>query len=100
MEANIFRQQNRISTLTLTHYNLIKHRPQHPPYIVAVLRKPSNHDITEETAKSTTTNVYKDNWFDLIAINHLSKTVQAATGSYIPFCSFCCNSCCYLKGKL
>lgn len=81
METNVFRQ-NRISTLTsTTHYNLIKH----PPSIVSVLRKPSNHDITEETAKS----VYKDNWFDLIAINHLSKTVQAATGSYIPFC---CNS--------
>jgi hypothetical protein len=88
METNVFRQ-NRISTLTSTHYNLIKHKPQHPTSIVAVLRKPSNHDITEETAKSTTTNVYKDNWFDLIAINHLSKTVQAATGSYIPFC---CNS--------
>lgn len=71
METNVFRQ-NRISTQTSTHYNLIKH----PPSIVSVLRKPSNHDITEETAKS----VYKDNWFDLIAINHLSKTVQAATG--------------------
>ncbi|WJX84299.1 Beta-carotene isomerase d27, chloroplastic [Trifolium repens] len=81
MESNVFRQQNRISTLTSTHYNLIKHKPQRPPYIISVLKKPLNHDITEETTKnSTTTNVYKDNWFDLIAINHLSKTIQAATG--------------------
>jgi len=93
METNVIKQ-NRISTLTSTHHNLIKHRPQHPSSIVSVLRKPSNHDIiTEETSKNTTRtiNVYKDNWFDLIAINHLSKTVQAATGSYIPFCSFYCN---------
>lgn len=27
------------------------------------------------------TNVYKDNWFDRLAINHLSKSVQEATGS-------------------
>ena len=26
--------------------------------------------------------VYNDNWFDRIAINHLSKSVQAATGSF------------------
>jgi hypothetical protein len=84
MEANVFRQQNKISTLTSTHYNLIKHKPQYPPYIVSVLKKPSNYNITEEITTNSTTNVYKDNWFDLIAINHLSKTIQAATGSY-PF---------------
>ncbi|WJX78932.1 Beta-carotene isomerase d27 [Trifolium repens] len=80
MEANVFRQQNKISTLTSTHYNLIKHKPQYPPYIVSVLKKPSNYNITEEITTNSTTNVYKDNWFDLIAINHLSKTIQAATG--------------------
>ncbi|KAK2359273.1 beta-carotene isomerase D27, chloroplastic [Trifolium repens] len=80
MEPNVFMQQNRISTLSSTHYNLIKHKPQHPPYIVSVLKKPSNHDISQETTKNSIPNVYNDSWFDLLAINHLSKTIQAATG--------------------
>jgi hypothetical protein len=85
MEPNVFMQQNRISTLSSTHYNLIKHKPQHPPYIVSVLKKPSNHDISQETTKNSIPNVYNDSWFDLLAINHLSKTIQAATGRFIPF---------------
>ncbi|XP_004493731.1 beta-carotene isomerase D27, chloroplastic [Cicer arietinum] len=78
MEANVLRK-NMISTLTSTHYDLFKHKPQHPPSIVCVLKRPSNHDIPNETTKHST-NVYKDSWFDLLAINHLSKSVQAATG--------------------
>lgn len=81
MEANLFKQ-NRISTLTSAHRKLIKHKPKHSPSIVSVLRKPSD---TEETRKT----VYKDSWFDLLLINHLSKSVQAATGShFIPFFLF------------
>ncbi|XP_004495151.1 beta-carotene isomerase D27, chloroplastic [Cicer arietinum] len=46
-------------------------------FVVGVLARPSDN-IGEETLKKT--NVYKDNWFDKLAINHLSKSVQAATG--------------------
>lgn len=83
MEANIL-SQNRISKLTSsTHYNLIKHKPQHAPYVVSVLRNTSKHDISDETTNNSTSIVYKDSWFDLVAINHLSKSVQAATGSFL-----------------
>lgn len=54
-------------------------------FVVGVLARPSDN-IGEETLKKT--NVYKDNWFDKLAINHLSKSVQAATGSfffYLPY---------------
>nr|POE97518.1 beta-carotene isomerase d27, chloroplastic [Quercus suber] len=44
--------------------------------IHAVLTRPSQN-ITQEARK---TSVYNDKWFDLIAINHLSQSVQAATG--------------------
>ncbi|XP_061369092.1 beta-carotene isomerase D27, chloroplastic-like isoform X2 [Gastrolobium bilobum] len=74
MESNFF-SQNRISTPTSAQWKLIKHRPEHPS-VVAVLRGFSN-DIREETRKA---NAYKDNWFDRLAINYLSKSVQATTG--------------------
>lgn len=89
MEANVLRK-NMISTLTSTHYDLFKHKPQHPPSIVCVLKRPSNHDIPNETTKHST-NVYKDSWFDLLAINHLSKSVQAATGSFHTLLPLSCN---------
>ncbi|XP_058737991.1 beta-carotene isomerase D27, chloroplastic-like [Vicia villosa] len=80
MEANVF-SQNRISKLTSsTLFNLIKHKPQHAPSVVSVLRNTSNHDINDKTTNNSTRTVYKDSWFDLVAINHLSKSVQAATG--------------------
>ncbi|KAK4560239.1 hypothetical protein RGQ29_009137 [Quercus rubra] len=44
--------------------------------IHAVLTRPSPN-IAQEARK---TSVYNDRWFDLIAINHLSQSVQAATG--------------------
>ena len=47
--------------------------------IHAVLTRPSPN-ITQEARK---TSVYNDRWFDLIAINHLSQSVQAATGSFL-----------------
>lgn len=27
--------------------------------------------------------VYKDNWFDHLAINHISQSIQATTGIYV-----------------
>lgn len=92
MEANVFRQ-NRISKLTSsTNYNLIKHKPQHPPSVVSVLRNTSNRNINEETTNNSTSTVYKDSWFDLVAINHLSKSVQAATGSFLYTLLYLCPS--------
>ncbi|XP_058746021.1 beta-carotene isomerase D27, chloroplastic [Vicia villosa] len=58
-------------TPTLAHWNL-RLKPK-PTFVVGVLARP-----TEETLSKT--HVYKDNWFDKLAINHLSKSVQAATG--------------------
>ncbi|KAK7285284.1 hypothetical protein RJT34_20049 [Clitoria ternatea] len=56
--------------------SFMKCKPQHPS-MVAMLRRPSSINITREATK---TNTYKDNLFDRLAINHLSKSVQAATG--------------------
>ncbi|MED6173745.1 Beta-carotene isomerase d27, chloroplastic, partial [Stylosanthes scabra] len=49
-----------------------KHKSK-APFVVGVLTRPAEN-ISQET------NVYKDNWFDHLAINHLSKSVQASTG--------------------
>ncbi|XP_019454591.1 PREDICTED: beta-carotene isomerase D27, chloroplastic-like isoform X2 [Lupinus angustifolius] len=78
MEARFF-AQNKSQILTSAHWNKVnKYKPQNP-FIVAVLTRPSSSsdDIAGQTRKI---NVYKDNFFDLLAINHLSKTVQASTG--------------------
>ncbi|XP_027353345.1 beta-carotene isomerase D27, chloroplastic-like [Abrus precatorius] len=74
MEANCFRLN--ISSSTLCSYHCRKIITIHNPSVVAMLRRPSD-DIRGETGK---TNAYKDNLFDRLAINHLSKSVQAATG--------------------
>ncbi|XP_020990681.2 beta-carotene isomerase D27, chloroplastic-like [Arachis duranensis] len=50
----------------------LKHKSK-SPFVVGVLARPAEN-IAQET------NVYKDNWFDHLAINHLSKSVQASTG--------------------
>lgn len=68
-------------TLTSSHWKL-RHKPERA-FVVGVLTRPAEN-IAEETRN---TNVYKDNWFDHLAINHLSKSVQASTGSFpLIFC--------------
>ncbi|XP_029129234.1 beta-carotene isomerase D27, chloroplastic isoform X2 [Cajanus cajan] len=74
MDANSFRL-NKGSPLCSTHLNPIKREPQHPSVVAMLRTTPSDH----VTAK-TKTNAYNDNLFDRLAINHLSKSVQAATG--------------------
>lgn len=59
----------------------LKRKPEHT-CVVGVLTRPSADDIAGEILVGKT-NAYKDNWFDKLAINHLSKSVQAATGSLI-----------------
>lgn len=59
--------------------------------IVGVLARPAPENIaaaiTEKLmlkpveTKTETTSVYNDNWFELMAINYLSQTLQSATGS-------------------
>lgn len=74
-----FVARSRSPTLTSAHWKLKRKAKQ--PCVVGVLTRPAD-DITGET-KNT---VYKDNWFDHLAINHLSRSLQAATGSF-PFYS-------------
>lgn len=50
------------------------HRYRYPPRIVSAMTSPNVEKIT--TLKTE----YKDNWFDSIAINHLSKSVQETIG--------------------
>ena len=68
------------------------HKPRSSPSILAVLARPAdNLTLVKETPSLLT-----DNWFDRIAINHLSQSVQATTGSfYWSFHSF--SGCIYLS---
>jgi len=65
----------RSPTLTSAHWK--------PKYhcVVAVLPR-SADEISGETSK---TKVYKDTFFGHIAINHISKCLQEATGSGVSF---------------
>ncbi|CAL2280746.1 unnamed protein product [Prunus armeniaca] len=94
MEASHFLQSRRSFAATLTHsrhaheHNKLRHCS-----IAAVLTRPAEN-INIATGKSRTiiipadvvtgaeekSRVYNDNWFDRMAINHLSQNVQAATG--------------------
>ncbi|WVY98804.1 hypothetical protein V8G54_030955 [Vigna mungo] len=69
MEAKLV-AQCKIPTLTLPHW-----KPKYP-CVVAVLARPAA-DVSAQTRKA---NVYKDSFFDNIAINHISKCLQEATG--------------------
>ncbi|KAI4301182.1 hypothetical protein L6164_034487 [Bauhinia variegata] len=73
MEAKIFSESRNLPLTSACRKH--KHKAEHRS-VIALLARPAN-DIREETRK---TNVYNDNWFDRLAINHLSKSVQAATG--------------------
>lgn len=94
MEASHFLQSGRSFAATLAHsrhaheHNKLRHCS-----IAAVLTRPAEN-INIATGKSRTiiipadvvtgaeekSRVYNDNWFDRMAINHLSQNVQAATG--------------------
>lgn len=74
MEAKIL-TVTRNPTLTSAQWKL-RGKPEYP-CVVGVLTRPAD-DTTKETRQS---NVYKDNWFDRLAINHLSKKLQEASGS-------------------
>ncbi|XP_058105430.1 beta-carotene isomerase D27, chloroplastic [Magnolia sinica] len=54
----------------------LTHMLKRSPPILAVIAKPKKN-IAIETETMT---IYNDNWFDRMAIHHLSKNVQTATG--------------------
>ncbi|CAI9785699.1 unnamed protein product [Fraxinus pennsylvanica] len=49
----------------------------HYPIISYVLTKTTTNT---KTSTDDSKNVYKDNWFDLLAINHISRNLQASIG--------------------
>lgn len=58
------------------------HKPtRYSPSILSVMTKPA--DSVERLTITKTD--YKDNWFDSIAINHLSQSVQSTIGSRLHF---------------
>ncbi|KAA8550812.1 hypothetical protein F0562_002496 [Nyssa sinensis] len=57
--------------------------PKHSFSTVAVLTRPT--DNAERVTKSNSSTVYKDSWFDRIAINHISQNLQTTTGSFHSF---------------
>ncbi|KAM7521646.1 hypothetical protein LguiA_011548 [Lonicera macranthoides] len=78
MEANVV-LQNKSLFLTHTKYrrDIIKQKPKYSPCIIAVLTTPTKDNNSISTSSKT---VYKDGWFNRLAINHLSRSVQAAIG--------------------
>ncbi|KAI9180643.1 hypothetical protein LWI28_006882 [Acer negundo] len=87
MEAKLVPQNRSV----LTALAAGRRRPIRKPGIVAVLTSGAGRISTDQSSngrRSTTgtattlteRTVYNDNWFDRIAINHLSQSVQAATG--------------------
>ncbi|KAJ7977324.1 beta-carotene isomerase D27, chloroplastic-like [Quillaja saponaria] len=78
MEMKVF-SQGRCLVSSLPKQSL-RRKLKYPCVVAAVITTPAvpdDHDMTGETRKI---NVYNDNWLDSLAINHLSKSVQAATG--------------------
>lgn len=61
----------------VSHYPPPVGRRSYMPCIRSVMTKPTEN--VERLAISTKTE-YKDNWFDTIAINHLSQSVQSTIG--------------------
>ncbi|RWV85314.1 hypothetical protein GW17_00052905, partial [Ensete ventricosum] len=41
---------------------------------------------TDEMVVARDKTVYKDNWFDRLAIHHLSSAIEATTGYYYSWC--------------
>lgn len=74
--------QHACSFITLQNHNPRTHkrRPKHSPFVLAVISK-APAKVTEPSTSSVSNNVYNDNWFDRIAIDHLSQSLQKSAGS-------------------
>ncbi|GMI69337.1 hypothetical protein HRI_000603000 [Hibiscus trionum] len=92
MEAKLILQSRSPTATSLRRVEERRRRPVH-----AVLARPGKNFVTERlrlkklkpvdteaasaiASASATTSVHNDNWFDLLAINYLSESLQAATG--------------------
>ncbi|OAY49784.1 beta-carotene isomerase D27, chloroplastic [Manihot esculenta] len=51
-----------------------------PPEKITGVKEKNSSKPADKVRELTRKTVYNDNWFDKLAINHLSKSVQAATG--------------------
>ncbi|KAM1001389.1 hypothetical protein ACFX15_007581 [Malus domestica] len=85
MEASHFLQSRSFVTTTLAQPRYVHEHKLRRCSIVALLTTPvENMNIATDTRPADAAvegkRVYKDNWFDRMAINHLSQNVQAATG--------------------
>ncbi|PWA79409.1 hypothetical protein CTI12_AA113770 [Artemisia annua] len=81
METTIFSTPARIGIPYSTRVN--SSWPKRSRLTVVYVLTPStstNHLKTESTTTGTTKIIYKDNWFDHVAINYLSKAVQDTVG--------------------
>ncbi|KGN61698.1 beta-carotene isomerase D27, chloroplastic [Cucumis sativus] len=70
-------QDTRVILPTMMNNNKMKLRRK-SILCFGVLTRPAEGELIEETRKTNT--VYTDNWFDKIAIDHLSQAVQATSG--------------------
>ena len=62
------------------------HNPRRSLSVLAVLARPA--DNLTSLVKESPNQHHTDNWFDRIAINYLSQSVQATTGPFLPTISF------------
>ncbi|KAF6161797.1 hypothetical protein GIB67_008558 [Kingdonia uniflora] len=76
MEANLS-LHHRIHASIRMHRNPT-HIPKCSPKVLAVLTSPRDNTMRVTTETITTT--YKDNWFDRLAINYLSESLQLTAG--------------------
>lgn len=81
MEAKLAAMKHLMSPGVSRRDNMPNRR--YSPYnILSVMAKPTNTSLTTSNGAS---DYYKDNWFDRIAINHLSNSLQATIGnSFVP----------------
>ncbi|XXG68225.1 hypothetical protein AAC387_Pa06g1363 [Persea americana] len=81
MDAKLLLHQHRGLPALRVGRNMTQ-KVRNPPVIVAVVAKPKDNvgAAMEGILSETKMTVYKDNWFDRIAINHLSQSIQATTG--------------------
>ncbi|KAK2987117.1 hypothetical protein RJ640_019677 [Escallonia rubra] len=79
MEAKLF-LQNKSPFSPQASLPRYMHKPKHYPLVLAVLTRPTDNVERSLTATTPTKTVYSDNWFDRLAIHHLSQSVQDAIG--------------------
>lgn len=80
MEANLVLSYQSFSKVSMRNIKIntyYKYNKLAYPSTCCVLTKPPHNN------HSSNCHVYKDNWFDHLAINHLSQSIQATTGNYI-----------------